>query len=657
MDYPERHPNHIIETECNKYFLNCIPNEWYTDKPNHDYGIDYVANIVINTQVTGLNFSVQLKSIHKSSLAPYIPITLKKTTLNFFNARLEPVLLIVYSQADKEAYWLWYDDNQFDLTRNQKTYTVNIPKENKLSSISWNEIIIYVKNIFSIKLLMDKINHLEYGELTNNEVLAWKNYYQQDYENASFYFSRVIKEKNNDLAIAEALAHSFYMSRKYKEALLVINELITQSGTTDQLLLKASILTEDGVRQQIKSRLLEAKRIFHQLLNDSIERPVYHYNYANALSYLEEYDEAIKHYKISLSQHPNYAEAWKNLGGVYNKLKQYTEEVDCYDKALSINPLLSQALFSKGVTLSQIYNNHKEGLALMQSALSKEEELIDDFPHGYFWLAYANEELGELMTAYLWIEKGLSIIPEDSYLLSYKCRFLSKYWQKTNRFKSDAEFFFETMVSTYNDYRSLYYYIIISNADDTKIIELIHKYLPVYKNISLDDIERFFTLKEFIVILLHYHRYLLFRNNFSIDRYTQHLLSGNFSITSKFWDVIDLLFGFCFSNYVEHYEKNGKDGMDELLLNNLSITPEAILFLVKSEDFSDSEKAAIITDIYLGFPTIIVREFGTQRGFIAGNVGLNIEEDDEYPNLPEQWYEELECKTLEKSIVALGIAK
>lgn len=656
MAYPTRHPNHILETECNKFVLGYIPNEWCCDKPEHDYGIDYTVNIAYNNQVVGLNFSVQLKSIHKTNSKENISITLKQTTLNFFNARLEPIMLIVYSQEDKEAYWLWCDDLTLDLTKNQKTYKIDISKRNKLSSISWSSIVDYIKNVFSVKLLIDCIRQLEYNELTNTEILAWKNYCQKDYESAIFYFKRSLKDKPQDLSLLEALAHSFYMNCKYNEALVTIDNLIAISGTEKQLLLKASILTEDGVKRRIKSRLLEAKRIFHDLIDQSINESTYHYNYANALSYLEEYDEAIKHYEICLSLTQNYAEAWKNLGGVYNKLQNHKEEIKCYDKALSINPLLSQALFSKGVTLSQIYKKHKDGLKLMESALSEENELINDFPHGYYWLAYANEKLGDLEKSYNWINKGLNIIPEDSYLLNFKCHFLSQYWTEANWIKNEAEFFFDVMVATYNDYRSLYYYITIKNIDDLTIIELIHKYIPKYRDISIQDIEQCFNVKEFIKILFHFHKYLKFRVNYSIDRYTSHLISGNFVIQAKFWDMLDLIFGYSFSIYIEQYEHNKVDKMDEVLLSRLSITPEAILHLVKSENFTKEEMAAIISEIYIGFTSIIIREFGIQKGYVEGSLGLSVDASQE-SSLPEQWYENLGLKTLEKSIIALGISK
>lgn len=36
MNKPVRHKNHILETESNKFFENCLSNEWYAEKPSHD---------------------------------------------------------------------------------------------------------------------------------------------------------------------------------------------------------------------------------------------------------------------------------------------------------------------------------------------------------------------------------------------------------------------------------------------------------------------------------------------------------------------------------------------------------------------------------------------------------------------------------------------
>lgn len=80
----------------------------------------------------------------------------------------------------------WYNDLDIDLTIQQKTFTIQVPKTNKLSELDWARITKYVQSIFSIKTLVDGIKSLEYNEISNSELLAWRYYYSKEYENAIF---------------------------------------------------------------------------------------------------------------------------------------------------------------------------------------------------------------------------------------------------------------------------------------------------------------------------------------------------------------------------------------------------------------------------------------------------------------------------------------
>ena len=55
-------------------------------------------------------------------------------------------------------------------------------------------------------------------------------------------------------------------------------------------------------------------------------------------------------------------------------------------------------------------------------------------------------------------------------------------------------------------------------------------------------------------------------------------------------------------------------------------------------DYTQEEAISIMSHIYLGFPIVIVREFGVQLGMITGALGLP--KPDEAENLPQSWYEE-----------------
>jgi tetratricopeptide (TPR) repeat protein len=646
VDKPERPNNHILETESSKFFQDQIPNEWYIDKPDHDYGIDFNVNIVINSQVTGLNFSVQLKSTKSSKNKNSVSITLKHSTLGLFNTRLEPILLIIYIQNEKKAYWYWYNDLDIDLTSSQKTFKIRIPKANLLSSINWIEFTKYVQNIFSIKTLVDSIKSLEYNEISNSEILAWKNYFSGNYENASFYFKNLLKDDPKNVILLEGLSHSQYMSYNYKEALYNINKAIDLSGKPSQYLAKACILAEDGIQNNIKGKIIEAKNLFKQFIEKNPNQELHHYNFANTLSRLGENEEALKHFKACLKLNPNNAQAWKNLGQVYYDLHKHKEELNCYNKALSINPNLSQALFSKGITLSHIFNKNKEALSLMMKALDNELEMLLNFPRGYFWLASVNEKLNNLKESLSWINKGLDHSPEDIYFLNFKSNLLMTHWKDNQLIKQEAVDFFKFRLELGNDYRSLYFLIIIQDLREQDIYDLIKKHISLFNNLKLDILEKCgISLKDSILFLLHYDKYLEFRHSHPLNRYLDHLISSHFSISSEFWTVLDLVFAFSFSHAIKEYsDTHNQKQIVQSILNGLLNTPNTIFELIPEENYAKEDAISIMTQVYLEFPTVVIREFGAQVGFIFGRYGLD--KPDPADHLSEEWLNNLRDQVL-----------
>lgn len=648
MSKPNRHKNHILETESNKFYNNYLPNEWFADKPDHDYGIDYVTHISVNGQVTGLNFSVQLKSKEKESNKHHISISIKQSTLGLFKTKLEPVLLVASVQEDKEAYWYWYNDLNLDLTKVQKMVRINIPRANKLSQIDWIVVTKYVQDIFSIKTLIDGIRALEYTELTNTEVLAWRNYYAGKYEEASFYFKSLLKEEQkNQAVILEGLAYSQYMSFNYMDALQTINKCIENAGTENQYLTKACILAEDGAVTGSKGKLIEAKNIFYQYLLEGNDNEIRHYNFANTLKSLGDLEEAVKQYKLCLQINPNNAQAWKNLGSIYYDLHNHEEEIVCYNKALKINPNLPQALFSKGVTLSHIYKKHTEGLSLMLKSNEYEEEMMNGFPLGYFWIAYTYQKLGKIDESLYYINKGLSIDSENLFMLDFKTNLLVSNFDKDDNSRNTAIEFFEYRIDLDNHFKSLYYLIKAKEIhDENTILVLLKKYIPIIKFADLSTLTKCeLKLPDLLKFLLHYDKYLTLRQTYPLNRYLNHLISQNHSISSEFYEIMDLIFAKGFSDAIEEYYKAGNMKLiGEAILNALSFLPKAIFELIPDEEYTQDEAVAIMSNTYLEYPNIAVREFGIQIGLITVNFGL--EKIDPADILSDSWYDEFRDSTL-----------
>lgn len=647
MDKPNRHNNHILETESNKFFNAQVPNEWFIDKPEHDYGIDYTVNIASNNQVTGLSFSVQLKSKIKETDNESSLIKLKHSTLGLFNTKLEPVLLIVYIREEKEAYWCWYNELNIDLTLTQKTYSIQIPKTNKLSQIDWESVSKYVQGIFSIKMLVEGIKNLEYDEISNSQILAWKYYFSKDFEKAIFYFKNLLKETPNDIAILEGLAQCQYNTFNYKEAIININKAIELSSKLNQYLTKACILAEDGMQNGQKGKIIEAKNLFKDFLDRDNRQFIFHYNYANTLSRFGYNQEAIDHFNICLKLNPNFEQAWTNLGQVYFELGEHEKEINCYDNALRINPALPQALFSKGVTLSRIYDKDEEGLNLMLKAVGSYENMFLEHRYGYFGIAYAYEKLGKIKESLKWIDKGLDHFSDDLVYLSFKSNLLIENWTKNKWLVNDAIKFFEYRLELENDFKSLYALLTIKQITDEKIIfDLIKKHTSIFNKINLKSVNYCdIHLRDSIIFLLHYDKYLDFRNKHSIYRYIDHLTSELFIVSSEFWELLDLIFARSFSYAIsEYFKSKDPNVIANAILEVLISSTSTLRILFPDSELTQEDSIAIMAHIYLEFPNVIAREFGAEVGIITGSLGL--EEPDYAESLTEARFDDIREKTL-----------
>lgn len=149
--YPIRPNSHNLEALSERFFEQSLPRNWTSDKPSNDYGVDLRVDIFEDDQATGLEFLVQLKSSQNASEMETETITLRIETYNHLWDRLQVVMLVKYIEAINEAYWLLMKDIP-EPNQEQRTFTVHIPKENTLSTIDWNEIQEYVRQVTSDKL-------------------------------------------------------------------------------------------------------------------------------------------------------------------------------------------------------------------------------------------------------------------------------------------------------------------------------------------------------------------------------------------------------------------------------------------------------------------------------------------------------------------------
>lgn len=416
MEFPNRHKNHVLESASERFVKYHLPSEWIFTTPSNDYGIDLICEVVEDEKVIGLEFGIQLKAKRTENNSEFVTVKgIKRSTINYWLNSIKPVILIVYVEDEKKAYYKWIKDNCFDLTKENAEFQIKINKKDTLSEKHIENISFYVKQFY---LKMFKLKNLP----EPNSELAWQLYIKGNHEEALPYFKKMPKSGN----VLCAISLCYYSKFQYKNALIYINKALKyESNNSTFLSNKASILIELGETENDEKLIIEGLKIIELLIDeDKITTNVY-YNYGNGLGYLGLYREAEVVYKEVLESNPNKAEAWKNLGMVYHNLNQFDKEIECYDKSLLINPHLIQALTSKGNTLMKVYSKFHEALALYKRVLEidKEQKYKFEYPYVDFYIAECYFRIGNISEAKKWNGIGLENNPTDEYFLSQKSRF------------------------------------------------------------------------------------------------------------------------------------------------------------------------------------------------------------------------------------------
>lgn len=415
-NFPQRPRNHVLEKLSENNMHQCVPPEWILNKTESDYGTDFNCEIAKNNQVIGTNFSIQLKAKDKDENEEFVVIkNLKKSTINRWLKRLEPTMIIAYVADIKESFWVWVESDTFDLTKNNSTYQLKVPKANVLSRCDWGKIHEYVEEIFSKRY---RLYQIPASSEINKADMAWEKYFGGEFESSLALFNELIDDGEATAKVWNAIAICEYELFNYKRALIAVNNSLELEIHQSTLSNKACILTEYG--DQLKdSKILEAaKGLYEQLLEEGRESQLL-YNYGNCLRLLGDYNNSKIQYLDSLRIDPNKPQAWKNLGSVYHELGEYETEMNCYNNALALDPNLSEALFSKGVTLFKVYGQPKDGLELMlkgERADSRNNYSLG-FPYVYFWIAEAYLALNDKEKASKWNRMGLTNSPTDEYFL------------------------------------------------------------------------------------------------------------------------------------------------------------------------------------------------------------------------------------------------
>lgn len=138
---------HVLEATSRRLFEEAIAPWLMTDSRPHDYGIDVFVEIARRAhddgprQATGKRFAVQLKSSGQDLKAVSVPVPIRTTTLRYWLASTEPVLLVYCHVPSRQLIWRMIDQELMDeLNRRdpgwigQDSVTIHVAVERTLSA-------------------------------------------------------------------------------------------------------------------------------------------------------------------------------------------------------------------------------------------------------------------------------------------------------------------------------------------------------------------------------------------------------------------------------------------------------------------------------------------------------------------------------------------
>ncbi|MDR2205125.1 MAG: tetratricopeptide repeat protein [Flavobacteriaceae bacterium] len=120
-----------------------------------------------------------------------------------------------------------------------------------------------------------------------------------------------------------------------------------------------------------------------------------------------EYQEAIECYDKAIDINPDYAEAYNNKGSALGILGKYEEAIECYDKAIELKPDNAEAYYNKGITLSYL-GKYQEAVECYDKAI----ELKPDNAEVYINKGNALSNLGKHQEAIKCFDKAIDLNPD-----------------------------------------------------------------------------------------------------------------------------------------------------------------------------------------------------------------------------------------------------
>ena len=142
-----------------------------------------------------------------------------------------------------------------------------------------------------------------------------------------------------------------------------------------------------------------------------------------ALYNLGKYKEVIDCYDKALEINPKYANAWDNKGSALHELGKYNEAIECYDNAIRLGTTKKEfTWYNKGVSSLYVQLSIKKSIEYCDKAL----EINPKYANAWINKGAVLYNLGKYEKAIECYDKALELDPNDAYALNNKRIALNK---------------------------------------------------------------------------------------------------------------------------------------------------------------------------------------------------------------------------------------
>ena len=282
----------------------------------------------------------------------------------------------------------------------------------------------------ALKNINEALNIIEQGNADSKHLIdlyyaaGLCNFQLKNYENALENFQKSLTlDKQKNYLVYNNIGRCHDKLKNYEKAIEFFSKSFAYSNNKYYIALYNHGLS----LYEIKHKKFEAYQIFESIITDYNEEfgPAY-FSLGKYYSDINDRKNAIEYFDKAIKYDPNNLESYLLKGNCFNRLKRYSESIDCFDTIISQNPefKFGLAYYNKANSLKEL-NRLEDAIQCYQQAIL----YLGDKKDGdyYYNLGLCQYKVNKFDNALESLNKSIEIKPKwENYFLKGMCLYKKK---------------------------------------------------------------------------------------------------------------------------------------------------------------------------------------------------------------------------------------